>query len=62
MAQIPESEKKILEEINYYKDKYFTYDESIPFHGLAIYPVTMRNYQQFMVSTACLTLNKNDDI
>ena len=62
MAQIPESEKKILEEINYYKDKYFTYDEPIPFHGLTIYPVTMRNYQQFMVSTACLTLNKNDDI
>ena len=49
-------------EINYYKDKYFTYDEPIPFHGLTIYPVTMRNYQQFMVSTACLTLNKNDDI
>ena len=62
MAQIPESEKKILEEINYYKDKYFTYDDPIPFHGLAIYPVTMRNYQQFMASTVCLTLNKNDDI
>ena len=31
MAQIPESEKKILEEINYYKDKYFTYDDPIPF-------------------------------
>ena len=54
MAQIPENEKKILEEINYYKDKYFTYDDPIPFYGLTIYPVTMRNYQQFMVSTACL--------
>ena len=27
MAQMPESEKKILEEVEYLRDKYFTYDE-----------------------------------
>ena len=28
MAQMPESEKKILEEVEFYRDKYFTYDEN----------------------------------
>ena len=34
MAQMPESEKKILEEVEYLRDKYFTYDEPVPFCGL----------------------------
>ena len=61
MAQMPESEKKILEEVEFYRDKYFTYDEPVPFCGLYLYPVSVRNYNEFMTSNACLLLNKNDD-
>ena len=61
MAQMPESEKKILEEVEYLRDKYFTYDEPVPFCGLYLYPVSVRNYNEFMTSNACLLLNKNDD-
>ena len=58
---MPESEKKILEEVEYLRDKYFTYDEPVPFCGLYLYPVSVRNYNEFMTSNACLLLNKNDD-
>lgn len=61
MAQMPESEKKILEEVEYLRDKYFTYDEPVPFCGLYLYPVSVRNYNEFMTSNTCLLLNKNDD-
>lgn len=61
MVQMPESEKKILEEVEYLRDKYFTYDEPVPFCGLYLYPVSVRNYNEFMTSNACLLLNKNDD-
>ena len=61
MARMPESEKKILEEVEYLRDKYFTYDEPVPFCGLYLYPVSVRNYNEFMTSNACLLLNKNDD-
>ena len=37
MAQMPESEKKILEEVEYLRDKYFTYDKPVPFCGLYLY-------------------------
>lgn len=58
---IPENEKKILEEVELYRDRYFTYDLPVPFDGLFLYPVTVRNYNEFMVSNACLLLNKKDD-
>ena len=61
MAQMPESEKKILEEVEYLRDKYFTYDEPVPFCGLYLYPVSVRNYNEFMTSNSTLLLNKNDD-
>ena len=61
MAQMPESEKKILEEVEYLRDTYFTYDEPVPFCGLYLYPVSVRNYNEFITSNACLLLNKNDD-
>lgn len=61
MAQMPESEKKILEEVEFLRDRYFTYDEPVPFCGLNLYPVSVRNYNEFMTSNACLLLNKNDD-
>lgn len=61
MAQMPESEKKILEEVEFLRDRYFTYDEPVPFCGLSLYPVSVRNYNEFMTSNSCLLLNKNDD-
>jgi hypothetical protein len=62
MAQMPEAEKKILEEVDYFRDKYFTYDLPIPFGRLTLYPVSIKDYNEFLSSSACLTLNKNDDI
>ena len=62
MAQMPESEKKILEEVDYFRDKYFTYDLPVPFNKLTLYPVSIKDYNEFLSSSACLTLNKNDDI
>lgn len=61
MAQMPETEKKILEEVEFLRDRYFTYDEPVPFCGLNLYPVNVRNYNEFMVSNSTLLLNKNDD-
>ena len=61
MAQMPETEKKILEEVEFLRDRYFTYDEPIPFCGLNLYPVNVRNYNEFMASNSTLLLNKNDD-
>lgn len=54
-------DKKILEEIEYLQDRYFTYDDPVPFCGLEIHPVSIRNYNEFLVSNACFLLNKNDD-
>lgn len=59
---MPESEKKILEEVDYFRDKYFTYDLPVPFNKLTLYPVSIKDYNEFLSSSACLTLNKNDDI
>jgi hypothetical protein len=61
MAQMSEVDKEIKEEVEYLRDKYFTYDLSVPFKGLTLYPVTVKDYNEFLSSTACLTLNKNDD-
>lgn len=62
MAQMPEAEKKILEEVDYFRDKYFTYDLPVPFGKLTLYPVSIKDYNEFLSSSACLTLNKNDDV
>lgn len=62
MAQMPEAEKKILEEVDYFRDKYFTYDLPVPLGKLTLYPVSIKDYNEFLSSSACLTLNKNDDV
>lgn len=61
MAQMSEVDKEIKEEVEYLRDKYFTYDLPVPFKELTLYPVTVKDYNEFLSSTACLTLNKNDD-
>lgn len=37
---------------------YFREDKPVPFCGLAIYPVTVRDYDTFCSCSACLTLNR----
>lgn len=61
MAQMSTAEKKILEEVEYLNDRYFTFDEPIPFCGLFLYPIDLRHYNEFMTSNSCLLLNKDDD-
>lgn len=61
MAQMPEKDKELLEEIDFLKEKYFTYDLPVPFCGLMMYPVSVRNYNEFLTSNVCFLLNKNDD-
>ena len=61
MAEMPEDVKEILEEVKYFKDAYFTFDEPVPFNGVTLYPVKVRNYQEFLSCSAICSLNKNDD-
>ncbi len=60
---MPMSKKdaEILEEVKYYEERYFTWDEPVPFCGMLLYPVETRYYNEFLSSSECLTLNKNDD-
>lgn len=63
MGKRSAKEEQILKDVEYFKDKYFAYDLPVPFvGGLMLYPVTVRNYNEFLASSNCLTLNKNDDI
>lgn len=59
--KIPQKEQKILQEIEYLQDRYFTFDEPVPFCGLFLHPIKVRNYNEFLVGNACFLLNKNDD-
>lgn len=56
------SDPEIAKEIEFLEDRYFVFDEPVPFNGLMIYPVSIKNYIEFMTSVQCLLLNKNDDI
>lgn len=58
---MPAKDVKILEEVQGYESSYFTFDKPIPFCGLMIYPVTVRDYDLFLFCSSCFTLNKNDD-
>ena len=49
-------------ELDYIEKRFFTYDDPVPFGGLNIYPVTMRNHDEFLRVIDCFLLNKNDDI
>lgn len=58
---MPAKDVKILEEVREYESKYFTFDTPIPFCGLTLFPVSVRNYNLFLMVSDCFTLNKNDD-
>ena len=59
--RMPAADKQIYEDVEYFRDKYFTYDLPVPFKGLNLYPVMVKDYNEFLACSACLTLNKNDD-
>lgn len=40
-------------------EKYFIYDEPVPFKDLLIHPVKMKNYFEFHIAVNCLVLEKN---
>jgi hypothetical protein len=54
-------DREILEEIEYLQERYFAFDEPVPFCGLFLYPLKVRNYNEFLSTNACFLLNKNDD-
>ena len=60
MAEKPQVIKEIEEEVEFFRDKYFVYDEPVPYKDWKLYPVYVKNYTEFLSSSACLTLNKND--
>ena len=58
---MPAADRQIYEDVEFFRDKYFTYDLPVPFKGLTLYPVSVKDYNEFLSCSACLTLNKNDD-
>lgn len=54
-------DKDIVDLLKNYEYSYFREDIPIPFCGLHIYPVTVRNYEEMASCCSCLTLNKNED-
>lgn len=61
MAEMPTDVKEILEEVKYFQDAYFTFDQPVPFNGIMLYPVPVKHYNEFLSCSAVCTLNKNDD-
>ena len=45
-------------ELNYCAEKYFTWDLPVPFGELQLYPVNIRDYEEFMDAIACFLLDK----
>ena len=54
-------DKDLVELLKNYEYTHFREDKPIPFCGLNIYPVQVRNYEEFASCCSCLTLNKNED-
>lgn len=52
---------KIIQELIYLDEKFFTFDKPIPFlDNLFLYPVMVEDYAEFLNCSQCCTLNKND--
>lgn len=55
--------KDIVEELQYLDEAYFPFDEPVPLTGnLKLYPVNVRYHDEFLTCSACMTLNRMDDI
>ncbi len=57
---LPKIERDILKEVGYLKERYFVKDEPVELNGLTLYPVKVKDYNDFAWASACLTLHKND--
>lgn len=53
--------KNLADRLRDYESRYFMEDKPVPFCGLHIYPIVVRDFEIFSVCVSCLTLNKNDD-
>lgn len=59
----PNLPKEIVDELYRLNDQYFQFDKPIPFkEGLFIYPVNVRNHDEFLVASECLTLDKMSSV
>lgn len=57
----PNLQPDIVEELQYCESRYFAFDKPVPFKtGLTLYPVKLEHYEEFLVTSSCLLLNKND--
>lgn len=55
----PNLPKEIVDELYRLNDQYFQFDKPIPFkEGLVVYPINVRNHDEFLVASECLTLDK----
>ena len=55
----PNLSPSIVNELNRLDSRYFQFDAPIPFKdGLMIYPVSVKNHDEFLTASACLTLNR----
>lgn len=55
--------KSIVDELQALEDEYFLCDEKVPFKGhLFLHPVKTKDYNKFILSSSCCTLNKNESI
>lgn len=53
-------DKSLVNKLRNYEVEYFREDKPVPFCGLKIYPISVRNYEEFSNCCSCLTLNKNE--
>lgn len=53
--------KDLADKLESYEHEFFREDKPIPFHGLTIYPVPVRNFEIFSNCVSCFTLNKNEE-
>ena len=52
---------ELVAQLREYEIKYFREDKPVPFvEGLDLYPVKVRNFEEFTSCTECLSLNKNE--
>ena len=59
----PKLPEKLVNELYYLNEKYFQFDEPVPFvKGLKLYPVNVKNHDEFITASECLVLDKNETI
>lgn len=55
----PNLSQEIVKELQRLNSFYFQFDKPIPFkESLTLYPINVKNYDEFLTASACLTLNR----